>query len=394
MGHLRIETAGECLLPCVSAATWLNTCVSISDMKTIFNLHPTVQRGFMIPPSWQQTRRGLTRNLDKVMEYYHGRNIAVKGQHLLVRLLNSAKVSVDTQLDRFYQIAVAQESNISHAFRLTSPILSGQVFDGEFYGKGSKEIIISSSDTFDVFEVAKHWKDQEPVRVLKHAKNDLQCLIPNGIPYSKNNDIAVISVNIPMLLVMFRSFVIEQIAAQARGHTPKSISQFVHSYVLANMLPSHLDQAIFNRFVTIATKGTMDKPDRKNAEALEDMDSATDKVLKEVLGYLKTNDMPVQDMFAHIPAVSAFNMLEGMRLPNNAPTRQYEWVEGAARLTALTAMAIISTRQLMGHDRDLISQVLVKMRLTSSMDTLASKLGPVAEEYKTMYDSLAAIVRK
>lgn len=362
-------------------------------MKSIFNVSPALQRGLIIPGAWAQARRGLSRNLLQVMDYYHSRNIATKSSHFLVQLINGVRISYEAPLERFYQLMVTQESAIGQFHKMTSPIYSGGFVEGLFYGKGVQELVVTSNESFDYTHAAKHWKDQEPVKVLTHPKCDLDMHIPNGVSYSAEQGVAVVSVNIPLLMVMYRSFVIEQVLASRAGATPKTTSQFVHTYVLPNMLPTHLDQAIINRFVRLATKTKFEKSERKHVMALADWDSQTDKVLQEIAGVLNSVNMPLYDMLYHIPVVDRTNAFEALAVPQNAPTRQYAWAEAVMRLPTLVAMAVLSPKNLQTFDRGRLQSTLLSMRYSGSVSLIKSKLPGYAGDYETMFDTLDMVIK-
>lgn len=327
-------------------------------MQTLFNRPPSPERGIAIAASWNVTRAGLSRNLTQVINYYHSRSMAIKSNHLLVRLINTPALNYEQPVERFYDIIDAMAPRLAMSFEMTCPVFAGRVHDGVFYGTGTSEIIVGSSEGFDVHEASEHWKHQSPVRILSHDKTDLDMHVPNGIPYSQEKGLAVISVNIPLLFVMYRGFVQEQMQALRRGHQAKTNAQFIQTYVLPNAVHSHLDFALFNRALNIALK----KPvaagtSRKHPFAMSNWIPQTDRALKELTDYLTKKDMSIMDMLCTIPAVTALNGAQTMQLPSASPTYQYAWMELVARAKVLAGLAFLSPSRLLGHDKQHMQMV-------------------------------------
>lgn len=335
-------------------------------MQTLFNQNPSSQRGVVISPQWSHTRAGLSRNLQRALSFYHTRLIGTRSNHLLVKLLNNLRVNLHAPLERYYELIDNGAPYIAMGLKMTNSIHQGILHEGVFYGNGVKEVIVANTDPFDLYSVVNDWKNATPVKILDHCKSDLDMHIPNGVSYSRESGYAVISVNITMMAVMWRCFLIEQQSVIQRGHTPKTTPMFVHAYVLANALPSHLDIALFNRMINVVAGTATPKPERRNPFTLDDMSKQTDKVLAQVADHLKSTDMSMHDMLCNIPMVTAVNAAEAMQLPAMAPTRQYAWSEVVARVKAIAAMAALSPSNLKMFDKPEL-QYMVRMMDASGM---------------------------
>ena len=345
-------------------------------MQSLFNRPSQPSAGIIVSPQWSTARAGLSRNLAQVLNYYQTHAMATKSNHLLARLLGAARLNYEVTLERFYGLADVMSNPLSNAMEFTSSISPGRVHDGVFYGKGSSEIIIGSTEGFDVHEAARQWKYQSPVKVIYHEKSDLDMHIPNGLSYSQEKGAAVISVNIPMLFVVYRGFVLEQMEALKRGQKAKSTSQFLHMYVLPNMVPSHLDFALFNRALLIA----MDLPAalgtaRKHPFSMANWTNQTDRTLNELIHHLKRANHSMHDMLCTLPAVTNLNGAQTMELPAVSQTLQYAWVELLARARVIAGCIFISPSRLLATDKANLQQVSRSIAYEGMIKQLTGRLG-------------------
>ncbi len=361
-------------------------------MQSLFNRPSNSERGVVIPPSWSVTRQGLMRNLMLVSDYNRERAFMTKNSHLLVKIINTIRVNYQAPIERFYEHVENQATYVSTHFGLINEVSSTSNPENTFYGEGVKELILTHTEAFNIYEAYQNWEMQAPVKVLLHPKTDLGMHIPTGISYSQESGLAVIAINIPLLMVMYRGYMHDQLAKMKEGQQPKPTSCFVRSYVLTNMLASHLDLAIFNRMMAIATKKPIKPPVRTHAVALASWDAQVDRALTEVIHRLETTTLPLNDMLCNIPTVVAVNAAEVMTLPPAAPTRQYSWVEIIARLPVLVSLAILSPDGLRSYDKAEITAILRSADVSSVRSVIKAKVPAQAQEIILMLEALAALV--
>jgi hypothetical protein len=361
-------------------------------MQSLFNLPTNSQRGVVIPPSWSVTRQGLMRNLMSVMQYNKDRSLMTKSSHLLVRLINTIRVNYQSPIERFCEHVEAQAINVSTHFRLINELSSTSNPENTFYGEGVKELILTHSQAFDIYDAYTNWELQAPVKVVLHPKTDMGIHVPTGVAYSDEEGLAVIAINIPLLMVMYRGYIHQQLAKLKEGQQPKPTACFVRSYVLTNMLPSHLDLAIFNRLMALATDRPIKPPIRTHATPLANWDKQVDQALLEIANRLQNVTMSLNDMLCNIPTVVSINASEIMTLPTAAPTRQYSWVEIVARLPVLVSMAILSPDKLRSHDKSEIIAILRNADESSVRNMIRAKIPSHAQEIILMLESLAMAI--
>lgn len=304
-------------------------------MHTLFDLVPRVLQGIQHPAAWPYVSHGLRANVSQVARYYRGNPQAVKGDHLLVKLIQSIDVPTSLSYERYYANVDAVSLDTSMVLKLTSSLYKGQIWDGVFYGPGSDEIIIAHTDSFNLDMVKKDWMNVTPVRVLRHAKSDLYLNLPDGRRNTTESGLAIIAINLPLLMCQYYSFRQSYWIGNEQGIDVPSIMMFVHMYVLPNMLFSHLDQALFNRIDHLARKLPMGKTLKRHPFALIDYEYKVDQVYTEVLKNLSGVEKNFVGMLQNIPVVFRKDMEQVMHVPDMAPTRQVLWALAASRLPML-----------------------------------------------------------
>lgn len=364
-------------------------------MQQLFNRDPYPSRGISESPTWAFTRRGLTNNLITVVSYYHNRSLAVRTNHLLVQLLNAARLNYEDHLELFYARADGLTNTLANAFKLTGITSVGKAFDGVFYGKGSTEVIIAHNESFDVHHSHEHWRILSPVRVLMHSKTDLEMHIPNGVAYSKEQGLAVVAINIPMLFVMYRGFVLEQLDALRKGRQAKTTAQFIHTYVLSNMIGSHLDIALTNRLIATACSDPVTtNTSRKHLFNLANWQSQSDKVIKDQATTMRKQSMSLHDMLCMMPAVHYVNAAQAMKLPYMPPVYQYSWAEMLARIKVIAGLIFISPTNLLAYDKSELQRIARTIDYQGPLNQLKRVLGDKADETLELASVIVEVSRR
>lgn len=309
-------------------------------MQFFFNSIPTVPYSISRYPSWRYARDGLLRNLEKVKTYYRDRPMAVKSNHYLCRLLNSINIPTSLPIERYVDIADAKSWNISMAFKMNSPVYRGAIFKGGFYSSTDPEVYVSVSDYFDIYSAEQNWKSIAAVYPIHHNKTALDLLLPNGKDKEQSSGPTVIAINLPLLALQHRCFMLDQI--NIHGDDTSSYlttSHFVHMYVLPNMLDKHLDIALFNRFKHLVLGAPMGVSTKTHPFTYPKYESHVDAVYNDVLQGLNNRTGFYKQELLAIPTAVAPDMLHVLKLPENAPTRQTVWVEVLARLDVLAVLS-------------------------------------------------------
>lgn len=310
-------------------------------MYSLFNIRAEVNSRVSNPPNWNTIRTGLRQNLSRVISYYRRNPMAVESDHILVRLLQTIAIPKSLEITRYLDNVQSLATEVAMAMQFTNPASYGKVFDGDFYGKGSTEIILAHSTSFDLAEAHRNWENVAAVKVYRHAKSDLMLNIPNGKATSDETGIAVLAVNIPLLAIQYRAFrLAENEWAKMYGDSPRSIMQFVHMYVLPNMLFSHLDVAVFNRYNRLLHAEKCGQSKLKHSFHIVDYVDRMDHLQLSVLNQLSISDQSFSSIMQNIQLVTKEDLQDLMQLPKVVGTRQ---VTGAMTIACLDALDFVSS---------------------------------------------------
>jgi hypothetical protein len=312
-------------------------------MQYFFNENDTANLSQYRSPNWDYARNGLLSNIEKARDFYSSQAIAVPSQHILVRMLDALGVNHSYNLDRFADIIDARALNMAMAFKMTSSVSIGTLFNGTFYGKGSKEILIGINDRFDVLEADKNWKNVRAVNVLLTTRTDLSTVLPDGKAYSFNDGISVVSINIPLLAVQYRAFLNNQFkSSYFQTGDALTTGHFVNMYVLPNMLYSQTDMILFNRLNSLLLGSPLQTNNYRPPFYQVDYTKNVDRYYLKLIDYFGKSQRDFRTILSILPMVGAQNFKEGLRLPDFASTRQIFWAEVLTRLDAVLMLTKLS----------------------------------------------------
>lgn len=337
-------------------------------MYNLFTENDKLQFSINHFPEFDYVRRTYLRELANVVDFYHNRVYAVKSDHFLSNILNHLSVPMQYAIDRYADVATVRGPYVAKAVNMTSELNVGQIFNGVFYGPGVKEIILYDDAYFNPYYAEREWQRISAVKVLMHPKSDTGLLLPNGRRMSPGNGLAVISVNIPLLAVQYRCFMLNQQTKVKAEAGLLGISHFIHMYVLPNMLYSQIDISLFNRFMNICTGAPMGEPLLKHSFMVLDYTSRLDQVLFKTATAIKNKSVRFDQMLRQIPAIVSNDCLDALSMPDIAPTQQVYWALILSRLDVMSFMIdFVSDRSLRQNQMEItdLKRILTRFKNNS-----------------------------
>lgn len=350
-------------------------------MQNLFRLQEETNTGDIELRQWNFARTGLMQNVEKIEQFYQDYPIAVAASHLLIRLIQSVNIGRNISFDRYIANCGARSMNIAQALKLTSSLSKGQVWEGVFYGNGSKEIIIGHDTLFSVHDAYEGWKQLQPITVLTHNQTNTSLLVPDGRVNSLDKGVAVIAINIPMLMAMYYRFNQEQDAVELGGGARRTITQFIHGYALANMTRSHLDNVVFNRLYNRVSGVPTTEAIRKHNFFMANYDAALDVGANQQLEYLKNMKKRFSGVMkaTHLPV--AGNLWAFSQLPSVPPTLQVFWALAVSRMKIMAFLCLAQKDYAQINAREL-NTIRWLMRIYQTRQVIRNNLG--IEAYYTV----------
>lgn len=343
-------------------------------MQSLFRLEDKINTGSIELRQWRYAKDGLLANVEKIEQFYQDFPIAVSGSHLLVRLIQSMNISRSLSFDRYVANCSSRSLNVAQALKITSGLSKGQIWDGVFYGQGTKEIIIGHDTLFPLQEAWDNWKSMHPVTVLLHNQSNTQLNVPDGRVNAPDKGLAVIAINIPMLMAMYYRFNQEQDAIELGGGVRRTLYQFIHSYALTGMVRSHLDGVIFNRLFNKASGIPNTEAIRKHSFFTANYDAALDTAADMQLDYLRTMKKRFSGVLAATQLPVAGDLFDYSQLPSVPATLQAFWALVVSRIKILAFLCIVQKDYEAINAREL-GTIRWLMKLNQTKEVIRNNLG-------------------
>lgn len=319
--------------------------------------------GLIRPPGFDLIKRTLELEVYTITSYYHDRVYAINNDHILSRIINTAFVPFDYTLDRYIEAASARAPYIAKLYNLTSTIHGGNIFDGIFYGKGNNEIILYSEEYFNPQDALQNWKQLQPVKVLEHPVSNSRLLVPDGKDHNSEKGLCVIAVDIVLLLIQFRGFMMEQLAKKSSEDKGLlEINHFVRMYVIPNMLYSHVDIMLFNRMYNLYYGAPMGSAMDKYPFSLIDYSSRIDKVMVEILRRVRNKSIKYSTILKMVPTIYSENSHEALQMPDYPRTRQIWWALFLTRFREIKFLLDVGGVKGINSNRHLINQLGIDIK--------------------------------
>lgn len=343
-------------------------------MYELFQGDSTSPIGGLAIPELRRVRAGLQESIEKVRRYRAINPLYLNNSNPLIRLLGSLDVplSLDpaTYVDRVEDLTYRS----ARAQFFTSSVSTGRVFEpGIFYGSSVSEMILISSEAFDLKDIESDWPNLRPISVISHPCTDLNLHVPDGTFSSAESGTAVIAINLPMLALQYKMWRRWERGA-FKEESPRTIGQFLMAHPLPNMLYSHIDVAIFNRVFCAAFEIQPPVVRRRHPFYLIDWTTEIDAIIRTYLTAMRTRKAEVHAMIQHMPTVGYASRYDTLALPEMPFTYQTMPAIILARLRMV--MFTVQMSHALGNPKDftMLSYLNRFFRKMESMNVLASVL--------------------
>ena len=347
-------------------------------MFKIFEKKYTESNSVIKPPEFELVRRVYTSQIDNIVSYYQENVKVVQNQHLLCRILNLFTPSTDYDLNTFIGIVYARAPYIAKHFKLTSEISYGELFTDVFYR--GYQVIMYNEEYFNVHDAVKDWKNLRAIKVLKHPISNLTCLLPNPDRYpTREAGLSCVSINLPMLILQYREFLKNELL-KPEGSLG-GVQQFVARYALPNMLYSHIDVCLVNRFYNLCyDRPNVDSDISKHAIMIIDYSKRVDNVLRQLVKYLRNKTLPYSGYLKLIPAIYSEDGQETLIVPDHIKTRQNWWALYLSRLDTMKMLMELGGQMGVARNGELIARAKVDSKRLLQENIYGSQLPAAMSE--------------
>lgn len=302
-------------------------------MYNLFSSPPRALGGQIIIPRFKDVSARISEDVERVVNYYRTGTHFVRSDHILVKLISTMNVPLSYDLGQYYDVASARAMGVATSLGLTSSINAGRWTRGRFY-YNCDELTLAYLNDDSPYRLNIDWKNLQPVKPLECPVSNLWYMLPNGKPHNIEEGLAVIGIDIPMLMVQYRGFFLEQNARRLAGEgSMLGIPDFVGKYVIPNMLYRQTDLAIHNRTFNLVTGAPMGDSTKRHPFRVSNYTELLDKGLAELIERVGVTKMRYRDILENIPKVFSEYPLE---MPDVAETRQCWWALFLTRLKAIS----------------------------------------------------------
>lgn len=340
-------------------------------MYSVFN-EKTFYGSLIEFPDFDMTAKTIATDVLRVIDYYRSSSYSVPNQHLLVRLIDTMSVPLSYDLGQYYEVSIARSMEIASMLHLTTALNTGMWFDGVFYA-GSKELVIAFNGSDNPFMIDKGWRDLQAVRVIDHPVSNLSYMLPNGARHNVEYGYAYISVDIAMLMVQYRAYILNErrLKFEDPAHLIGGTKAFVARYVLPNMLKSQTDLVIWNRLINLFNGAPMGVSLRKHPIPLSNYSQRVDRVLNECLKRVTNRRMEFANLIHQVPVVFSSQALQ---TPDIAETRQVWWALFISRLKEMNFLWDVAGKEGRRFNNALINQLKIDLNRFRSDNVFASRV--------------------
>ena len=151
--------------------------------------------------------------------------------------------------------------------------------------------------------------------------------------------------------------------------------QFVHMYVLPNMLPSQTDLVIFNRIDNLSKGAPLGQSRKRHPFVLPDTyDRRSIRIQQDILRNLENDNPDFVTILRSIPAVSRDSMEQVLRTPDVAPTRQVDWAITISRLPGLAFLTRVAREGGRNRNQRELNAIARSVRLYQTGNVMKSRL--------------------
>lgn len=286
-------------------------------------------------PIYEYAIRNIKKELTRITNYYRNSIFVIPNTHFLRRLVNDLERFMSLNPTTIKDAVRESTIDLCKSYNITSPLNNGGIIsNGVFYNRNNPEAYLNIENDFNADLVYKNYKDVKAIRVLQHGFTDLAFTIPNGNYGCQQKDICVFGIDIAMLAVQYKGWVDqEQYSENIETNLP--LHDFIHKYVLVNMISTHMDVSIFNRMRFYIETGEFPAKQNNHNFSIVDFAPKIDEGHKRLYDLLKTSLTDWQYRMDSLPSVDYGSYRRSQSIPDVAPNTYVKWLLVLSKINTL-----------------------------------------------------------
>lgn len=274
-------------------------------------------------PSFTYAKAQIDRDIAKFFDYFRTAPRFVNNQHLVVKILTMLSTSHTRDNYSFINRVRSEYISLVNTLEISTATNFGKIhYNGNFYNKSVKEIIIAHETDFDIDLAYENWTTLEPIKILSHPFTDLSMQRCNGNYQSEETGYAVFAINVPMLALQFKAW-----SELNEKQKPRlRVGHFVSMYVLSNMLYTHFDLAYLNRIKNRLNAETVSNVGNKHPFTTTDYSGIVDSSIIELIDrFRKKKSVDWFECAFNTKLLTTENLTSHFNWLDIIPNRQIKW---------------------------------------------------------------------
>lgn len=282
---------------------------------------PDLARGSVTPANHRYIQERTEECILRLKWFYRRAVHTVPNEHIIVQILRHAGVAYAGDDVLYYNSVRAGVNKIASALKINTDVHAmGPQPRNSFYHSDISEFIMGDAPEYPRgLDFSKHWMSATPITIRYHPYSDLSMNIPDGESPKIGKGYAIISVNIPLLMLQFTHW---KKWTVGRYETPPSIQQFVMQYPVLNALTSHLECVWLNRMMHMADVAPNSEDRRRYGVTLPNFASQYDDDQRRMLDILERGQRSAVEVAQTIPMIFSRNVWDWVVPFNDTYTRQ------------------------------------------------------------------------
>lgn len=273
------------------------------------------------------TRAIVSREIHKVVSYYHKQPTLVNPKHILVQLIDKLMISLKRADFSIVDACMDRTPQVAKALGFVHPLNSNaEIFTGQFYNKHINEIIIVDDSEEPDYELIKtRWFMLSAIKIITHPFNDIDMNLCDGkYPSYNTSGTAGFIVNVPMLMLQYKYWIKRGLAAES-STAILSPRHFISQLVIPNLLSEHLDICFINRAMTIYRQKPVPLMYKRHPFQMADYTSRVDEIIEQQVEAFRKAPFDTRNFYTLFASLLKESWLLSIKLPDIAPTINTRW---------------------------------------------------------------------